>query len=212
MWFTTNFVAWNKIVSFCGASFGQTRQSLSWGLQNLACLLNFLIELSFVACLKFQMNWQQGYAPPNSDRREGVLRRKRLEYLDCVSQYYDIPDSDRSDDEINMLRQVFSMLKDSPSEYHWSLVPNINTFPTVDFCGLSTNCTWCLFLPANTSSEILGAHPLYMVRFYCYLPTVFVCHKICACKVNKWMHQSCQTKLAELKEKGFNCCFEYFSK
>ncbi|KAJ7980659.1 TBC1 domain family member 22B [Quillaja saponaria] len=47
-----------------------------------------------------------GYAPPNSDRREGVLRRKRLEYLDCVSQYYDIPDSERSDDEINMLRQI----------------------------------------------------------------------------------------------------------
>ncbi|XP_020224653.1 TBC1 domain family member 22B [Cajanus cajan] len=47
-----------------------------------------------------------GYAPPNSDRREGVLSRKRLEYLDCVSQYYDIPDSERSDDEINMLRQI----------------------------------------------------------------------------------------------------------
>lgn len=53
------------------------------------------------------MNLQQGYAPSNSDRREGVLRRKRLEYLDCVSQYYDIPDTERSDDEINMLRQVF---------------------------------------------------------------------------------------------------------
>ncbi|XP_004486870.1 uncharacterized protein [Cicer arietinum] len=47
-----------------------------------------------------------GYAPPNSDRREVVLRRKRLEYLDCVSQYYDIPDTERSDDEINMLRQI----------------------------------------------------------------------------------------------------------
>ncbi|KAJ6849412.1 GTPase-activating protein GYP1 [Iris pallida] len=47
-----------------------------------------------------------GYAPPNSDRREGVLARKRLEYLDCVSQYYDIPDSERSDDEISMLRQI----------------------------------------------------------------------------------------------------------
>ncbi|XP_061365127.1 GTPase-activating protein GYP1-like [Gastrolobium bilobum] len=47
-----------------------------------------------------------GYAPPNSDRREGVLRRKRLEYLDCVSHYYDIPDTERSDDEINMLRQI----------------------------------------------------------------------------------------------------------
>ena len=38
---------------------------------------------------------------------EGVLRRKRLEYLDCISQYYDIPDTERSDDEVNMLRQVF---------------------------------------------------------------------------------------------------------
>ncbi|KAK9907197.1 hypothetical protein M0R45_014827 [Rubus argutus] len=47
-----------------------------------------------------------GYAPSNSDRREGVLRRKRLEYLDSVSQYYDIPDTERSDDEINMLRQI----------------------------------------------------------------------------------------------------------
>lgn len=47
-----------------------------------------------------------GYAPPNSDRREVVLRRKRLEYLDCVSQFYDIPDTERTDDEINMLRQI----------------------------------------------------------------------------------------------------------
>ncbi|KAJ8774737.1 hypothetical protein K2173_017183 [Erythroxylum novogranatense] len=47
-----------------------------------------------------------GYAPPNSDRREGVLKRKRLEYLDSVAQFYDIPDTERSDDEINMLRQI----------------------------------------------------------------------------------------------------------
>ncbi|KAK1318404.1 hypothetical protein QJS10_CPB04g01904 [Acorus calamus] len=47
-----------------------------------------------------------GYAPPNSDRREAVLKRKRVEYMDCVSQYYDIPDSERSDDEISMLRQI----------------------------------------------------------------------------------------------------------
>ncbi|KAI4368300.1 hypothetical protein MLD38_016874 [Melastoma candidum] len=47
-----------------------------------------------------------GYAPPNSDRREGVLRRKRLEYLDCVAQFYDIPDTERSDEEIGMLRQI----------------------------------------------------------------------------------------------------------
>ncbi|KAF3973153.1 hypothetical protein CMV_003412 [Castanea mollissima] len=47
-----------------------------------------------------------GYAPPNSDGKEGVLRRKLLEYLGCVSQYYDIPDTERSDDEINILCQI----------------------------------------------------------------------------------------------------------
>ncbi|KAG0477700.1 hypothetical protein HPP92_012419 [Vanilla planifolia] len=47
-----------------------------------------------------------GYAPPNSDRRKGVLSRKRAEYIDSVSQFYDIPDSERSDDEISMLRQI----------------------------------------------------------------------------------------------------------
>ncbi|XP_031481780.1 GTPase-activating protein GYP1 [Nymphaea colorata] len=47
-----------------------------------------------------------GYEPPNSDRRDGVLKRKRLEYVDCVSQYYDIPDSERADEEVNMLRQI----------------------------------------------------------------------------------------------------------
>ncbi|KAF2612228.1 hypothetical protein F2Q70_00008178, partial [Brassica cretica] len=38
--------------------------------------------------------------------REAVLRRKRLEYLESVGQFYDLPDSERSDDEINMLRQI----------------------------------------------------------------------------------------------------------
>lgn len=47
-----------------------------------------------------------GYAPPNSDRREGVLRRKRLDYFDCVAQYYDVSDNERTDEEINMLRQI----------------------------------------------------------------------------------------------------------
>ncbi|GFP85220.1 tbc1 domain family member 22b [Phtheirospermum japonicum] len=47
-----------------------------------------------------------GYAPSNSDRREGILRRKRLEYLDCVAQHYDIPDTERTEEEITMLRQI----------------------------------------------------------------------------------------------------------
>ena len=39
----------------------------------------------------------------------------------------------------------------------------------LDCRWLSTHCTWCLFLPRTTSSKILGAHPLYMVRylFFC---------------------------------------------
>lgn len=48
----------------------------------------------------------KGYSSPNADRREAALARKRQEYLDCVPQYYDIPDSDRTDDEIVMLHQV----------------------------------------------------------------------------------------------------------
>nr|KAJ0217913.1 hypothetical protein LSAT_V11C300146690 [Lactuca sativa] len=47
-----------------------------------------------------------GYAPPNSDRREGVVGRKRAEYFDCVAQFYDVSDNERTDEEINMLRQI----------------------------------------------------------------------------------------------------------
>jgi hypothetical protein len=47
-----------------------------------------------------------GYAPPNADRREAALARKRQEYLDCISQYYDIGDEDRSSDENEMLHQI----------------------------------------------------------------------------------------------------------
>lgn len=53
--------------------------------------------------------WVQGYAPPNADRREAALARKRQEYLDCIPQYYDILDADRSEDENVMLHQVNSL-------------------------------------------------------------------------------------------------------
>jgi hypothetical protein len=48
----------------------------------------------------------KGYASPNADRRDAALARKRQEYMDCVPQYYDIPDADRTEDEIVMLHQV----------------------------------------------------------------------------------------------------------
>ncbi|CAM6106925.1 unnamed protein product [Calypogeia fissa] len=47
-----------------------------------------------------------GYAPTNADRRLAVLTRKRQEYIECIPQYYDISDADRSEDERTMLRQI----------------------------------------------------------------------------------------------------------
>ncbi|GMY32619.1 GTPase-activating protein GYP1-like isoform X1 [Fagus crenata] len=84
-----------------------------------------------------------GYAPPNSDRKEGVLRRKRLEYLDCVSQYYDIPDTERSDDEINMLRQI---AVDCPRT-----VPDVSFFhqPQVQKSLERILYTWAIRHPAS---------------------------------------------------------------
>lgn len=47
-----------------------------------------------------------GYLPPNKDRRESMLARKRREYRDYLPQFYDIAPSERSEDETNALRQV----------------------------------------------------------------------------------------------------------
>ena len=38
--------------------------------------------------------------------REQILARKRREYRDMVPQFYDIPNSERSEEEIVSLRQV----------------------------------------------------------------------------------------------------------
>ncbi|KAG8490295.1 hypothetical protein CXB51_016044 [Gossypium anomalum] len=35
------------------------------------------------------VSFDEGYTPPNSNRREEILRRKLLEYLDCVAQFVD---------------------------------------------------------------------------------------------------------------------------
>ncbi|VAI19798.1 unnamed protein product [Triticum turgidum subsp. durum] len=72
----------------------------------VACHLICDLTYGGFFCIEFNNSWLQGYAPPNADRREGVLTRKRLEYVECVSQYYDIPDTERSDEEITMLRQI----------------------------------------------------------------------------------------------------------
>uniref|UniRef100_A0A5B7AHX2 Putative Ypt/Rab-GAP domain of gyp1p superfamily protein n=1 Tax=Davidia involucrata TaxID=16924 RepID=A0A5B7AHX2_DAVIN len=84
-----------------------------------------------------------GYAPPNSDRREGVLRRKRLEYLDCVAQYYDVPDTERTDEEIGMLRQI---AVDCPRT-----VPDVSFFQQVEVQKSLERIlyTWAIRHPAS---------------------------------------------------------------
>ncbi|KAL7145546.1 hypothetical protein ABFS83_07G091600 [Erythranthe nasuta] len=84
-----------------------------------------------------------GYAPCNSDRRDGILRRKRLEYLDCVAQHYDIPDTDRTDEEINMLRQI---AVDCPRT-----VPDVSFFQQVEIQKSLERIlyTWAIRHPAS---------------------------------------------------------------
>jgi hypothetical protein len=47
-----------------------------------------------------------GYLPLNSDRRETTLKRKRKEYADAVPQYFNIEESDRTQQEGEILRQI----------------------------------------------------------------------------------------------------------
>ena len=52
--------------------------------------------------------WQLllGYMPTNKERRRQALARKRKEYTDSVATYFDIAESDRSDEEAQLLRQI----------------------------------------------------------------------------------------------------------
>lgn len=47
-----------------------------------------------------------GYLPPNKNRQAQTLLRKRREYQEMVPQFYDISNSERSDEELSALRQV----------------------------------------------------------------------------------------------------------
>eukprot|EP00775_Hariotina_reticulata_P005089 gene5089-5330_t len=47
-----------------------------------------------------------GYLPPNKSRQAPVLARKRREYMDMVAEFYDVENSQRTEDEIGALRQV----------------------------------------------------------------------------------------------------------
>jgi TBC1 domain family member 2 len=52
--------------------------------------------------------WQLllGYMPTNKARREAAMTKKRKEYADSITTYYDIPDIERSPEESDLLRQI----------------------------------------------------------------------------------------------------------
>mmetsp|Transcript_800 Transcript_800/g.1475 ORF Transcript_800/g.1475 Transcript_800/m.1475 type:complete len:457 (+) Transcript_800:160-1530(+) len=47
-----------------------------------------------------------GYVPTNASRRTASIRRRRREYQDSITQFYDIPDDTRTSQEQETLRQV----------------------------------------------------------------------------------------------------------
>lgn len=55
------------------------------------------------------------YEPPNRERAQSTVRRKRREYQSLVPAYYDISNKDRSDDDIADLKQVRPSLLTRPS-------------------------------------------------------------------------------------------------
>jgi len=47
-----------------------------------------------------------GYLPANADRRDVTLERKRKEYLDCIPQYFNIDDEQRTEYERKIFKQI----------------------------------------------------------------------------------------------------------
>ncbi|MCO5590366.1 hypothetical protein L7F22_044336 [Adiantum nelumboides] len=84
-----------------------------------------------------------GYAPSSSDRRESALMRKRLEYVDCVAQYYDISNTDKAEDELHTLRQISV---DCPRT-----VPDVAFFhqPVIQACLERILYIWAIRHPAS---------------------------------------------------------------
>ncbi|KAE8665115.1 Detected protein of confused Function [Hibiscus syriacus] len=60
-------------------------------------------------------------ANANSDRREGALRRKRVEYLDCVGQFYDIPDTERTVPDVAFFQQAQVQKSMERILYTWAI-------------------------------------------------------------------------------------------
>ncbi|KAK8516021.1 hypothetical protein V6N12_066856 [Hibiscus sabdariffa] len=59
--------------------------------------------------------------PKGKDRREGALRRKRVEYLDCVAQFYDIPDTERTVPDVAFFQQAQVQKSLARILYTWAI-------------------------------------------------------------------------------------------
>ncbi|KAK8973194.1 hypothetical protein V6N11_037794 [Hibiscus sabdariffa] len=80
------------------------------------------IKLSIIEEARKRLAAQaSGYAPSNSDRREGALRRKRVEYLDCVAQFYDIPDTERTVPDVAFFQQAQVQKSLARILYTWAI-------------------------------------------------------------------------------------------
>lgn len=71
-----------------------------------------------------------GYLPPNKNRRELTMKRKREEYTDCIPRYYD-GDTEKSEQEQDMLRQILvDMPRTAPGIplFHHEIIQKVYIF------------------------------------------------------------------------------------
>ena len=107
--------------------------------------------------------WQLmlAYLPLNRDRRASTLKRKRKEYHDFCTKYFDIPDCERMPEEQKVLHQI---LVDIPRTK-----PDIPLFfnPTIQRCLERVLYIWAIRHPA--SSYVQGIDDLLTAFFVVFM-------------------------------------------
>ena len=89
--------------------------------------------------------WQLllGYLPARKDRRSAALTRKRQEYSDCVRQYYNVPDTERTPGEQKTLRQILvDIPRTNPED-------PLFQHPTTQHCMERVLYIWAIRHPAS---------------------------------------------------------------
>ncbi len=64
------------------------------------------MEIALGTILDYYCSFPKEYLPTNRDRRESTLERKRKEYCDCITRYFDVNDSERTVEEKGLFRQA----------------------------------------------------------------------------------------------------------